>query len=268
MNIFFYFIIFVIGILFGSFYTLAVHRIPRGENITHKHSYCPNCNNKLGFFELIPVLSYIALGGKCKHCGKKIRPRYLVLELLSGVIFVLLALGLKLDIYNLQIPNLIFFGFGSLYITIILLIAGIDKENKKAEKSVLYFGLIIAVSYIVYLYIVEQISIYRYVIYLIVFLILIVSDNIILKKYSKESYTNGILILVAIMAVFTGEFVTIATTIIALTAIALYILIRKIINLKDKAKTENKKISNNISIAYFLCCSNIIAFLTTLAMYN
>ncbi|MBQ9659332.1 MAG: prepilin peptidase, partial [Clostridia bacterium] len=68
MNIFFYIIIFIMGITFGSFYTLAVYRIPKGQDITHTHSYCPNCGNKLGFFELIPVLSYLWLGGKCKHC--------------------------------------------------------------------------------------------------------------------------------------------------------------------------------------------------------
>ena len=54
-------IIFITGIYFGSFYTLATYRIPKGENITHKHSYCPNCNHKLGAFDLIPVFSYLFL---------------------------------------------------------------------------------------------------------------------------------------------------------------------------------------------------------------
>ena len=61
MNIILYITIFLIGCMFGSFYTLAVWRIPRRENITHKHSYCPNCHHKLSFFELIPILSYIFL---------------------------------------------------------------------------------------------------------------------------------------------------------------------------------------------------------------
>ena len=95
MNIFLYCIIFTIGILFGSFYTLAVHRIPRKEDITHTHSYCPNCNAKLGFFELIPILSYIFLRGKCKHCGERIRIRYLLFEIFSGITFVLIAYSLN-----------------------------------------------------------------------------------------------------------------------------------------------------------------------------
>ena len=89
MNIFFYTIIFLIGITFGSFYTLAVYRIPKGEDITHTHSYCPNCNHKLGFLDLIPVFSYIFLGGKCRYCKKPVRIRYLLLEITSGLIFVI-----------------------------------------------------------------------------------------------------------------------------------------------------------------------------------
>ena len=59
MNIFFYIIIFIIGTLFGSFYTLAVYRIPLKQDITHTRSYCPKCNHKLNFLDLIPILSYI-----------------------------------------------------------------------------------------------------------------------------------------------------------------------------------------------------------------
>ena len=91
MDIFFYIIIFIMGITFGSFYTLAVYRIPKGQDITHTHSYCPNCNHKLGILDLIPVLSYIFLGAKCRYCKQKIRPRYFILEIISGLFFVTMA---------------------------------------------------------------------------------------------------------------------------------------------------------------------------------
>ena len=58
-----YIIIFLIGAMFGSFFTLAVYRIPRREDITHTRSYCPKCNHKLGFFDMFPILSYIILYG-------------------------------------------------------------------------------------------------------------------------------------------------------------------------------------------------------------
>ena len=81
------------GTVFGSFFTLAVHRIPKNEDITHERSYCPKCNHKLHFLDLIPVFSYLFLGGKCRYCKEKIRPRYLLLEIFSGLVFLLLALS-------------------------------------------------------------------------------------------------------------------------------------------------------------------------------
>ena len=107
MNAFIYTIIFIIGTVFGSFFTLAVYRIPRKIDITHKHSFCPNCNHKLGFFELIPVLSYLILRGKCKECGKHIRIRYFLLEILSGLTFLGLALSIKFNIYTINIETII-----------------------------------------------------------------------------------------------------------------------------------------------------------------
>ena len=71
MEYFLYFIIFCIGAVFGSFFTLAVYRIPLGQDITHTHSYCPTCKHKLKFLDLIPILSYTFLGGKCRYCKNK-----------------------------------------------------------------------------------------------------------------------------------------------------------------------------------------------------
>ena len=89
------------GITFGSFYTLAVYRIPKGQDITHTHSYCPNCNHRLEFLDMIPIFSYIFLGGKCRYCKQKIKPRYLLFEVFSGLTFLLFALTLKLNVFNL-----------------------------------------------------------------------------------------------------------------------------------------------------------------------
>ena len=84
MDIVLYILIFIMGTVFGSFFTLATYRIPRKQDITHTRSYCPNCEHKLGFLDMIPVLSYIFLRGKCRYCKQKISPRYLILEILSG----------------------------------------------------------------------------------------------------------------------------------------------------------------------------------------
>ena len=188
MNIFFYIILFIMGITFGSFYTLAVYRIPKGQDITHTHSYCPNCNHRLGILDLIPVFSYIFLGAKCRYCKQKIRPRYLILETLSGILFVLFGYLMGVNVYNLQVINVIEYAFFVLYLTFIVLIAGIDKEYRQINKPVLMYGIILSIVYIVYLYIIEKTSIYRYVIYLVAITIILLIDTITLKKHAKNNY--------------------------------------------------------------------------------
>ena len=102
MNIILYIFMFAIGATLGSFYTLAVYRIPLKQDITHTRSYCPKCNHRLNFWDLIPILSYIALGGKCRYCKEKIRPRYIILEISSGLVFLLYEMSLNFNLLELE----------------------------------------------------------------------------------------------------------------------------------------------------------------------
>lgn len=265
-NMVFYLIIFIIGSLFGSFYTLAVYRIPKKEDIIHTHSYCPNCNHKLGFFDMFPIFSYIFLGGKCRYCKKKIRPRYLILEIISGVCFLAFAILINLNIYNLTIINVCQYSFMALYFTFVILMAGIDKENRRIQKGVSIYGIILSIIYIVYLCIVENTNIYRYVIYFCLFAAILVLDTKTLKKYAKSPYTNGILFTIITMAIFTGEYITINTIIFVLLIVAIYLLISKINNKleKRKLKISKNKENKNLPIGFFLGVSNIITFIFVL----
>lgn len=258
-SIIFYTIIFIIGTLFGSFYTLAVYRIPKGEDITHKYSYCPNCNHKLGFLDLIPVFSYIFLLGKCRHCKEKIRPRYLILEILSGLFFIVMAILMNLNIYNLTIITISEYIFMVLFFTFVILMAGIDKENRKIEKSISIYGMIISIIYMVYLCIIEGASIYRYVIYLILYIILLILDTITLRKYAKSTYINGILLTVVTMAIFTGEYVTINTIILVLLIISIYMLIKGLLKNSKKNRLKiQKEEKKELPIGFYLGVSNIL----------
>lgn len=137
MNILLYILIFVMGTIFGSFFTLAIYRIPKRQDITHTHSYCPNCHHKLGVLDLIPIFSYICLLGKCRYCKEKIRPKYVVIEILSGFTFVIIAYLMNIHINNLQ-PILLTKGaFMTLYLCFIFIIVGIDAENRKIENQYL-----------------------------------------------------------------------------------------------------------------------------------
>lgn len=255
-----YISIFCIGTLFGSFFTLAVYRIPLKKDITHERSFCPNCNHKLTFFDMIPILSYICLGGKCRYCKQKIRLRYLLLEILSGVVFVLFAIAIRLNILETSVSTIAYFVFGLLYLATLFIIAGIDKEKNQIEKSVLLFGYMIEVLYIVYLYIVEKDpNIYRYVIYLAIICILIILDTIVLRKKAKNSYTIDILLLCMYILTFTYVVASILTISMTLFIIAFYILIQKTCNEKNK----KIKINNKLPIGFFLCISNAIVLLIT-----
>lgn len=81
------YLIFVIGLIFGSFYNVVGLRLPNNESIVFPGSHCPKCNHKLAWYENIPVLSYLFLGGKCKNCKKKIDIIYPLIELLTGILF-------------------------------------------------------------------------------------------------------------------------------------------------------------------------------------
>lgn len=262
MNAIFYTLIFIIGTLFGSFYTLAIYRIPKRQDITHTHSYCPNCNHKLGFLDLIPVLSYIFLGAKCRYCKEKIRPRYFILEILSGILFLTIAILTNFTLETLTAIKIVQFSFIVLYLTYIILICGIDKETRKIDKLVSIYGIVISILYMVYLCIVEQASIYRYGIYLVFFIIVLLIDTITLKKYAKNSYINGILLMLITMAIFTNEYILVSGVILTLLTIAIYILIHKI-NKKIKNKPA-KNISKDIQIGFCLGACNIIWMLLAL----
>ena len=264
MNIFFYILIFIIGTLFGSFYTLAVYRIPKRQDITHTHSYCPNCNHKLGFLDLIPIISYVFLRGKCRYCKQKIRPRYLILEALSGLLFVTMAVLMNFNYETLSINNIIQYGIILLYLTFIILMAGIDKENRKIEKSVSIYGIVISIMYMIYLCIVEQANIYRYGIYLIFYIIVLILDTITLKKYAKNSYVTGNLLNLITMVIFTGEYITGNTVIYTLLSIFFYLLIYKIKDRKKRRKQDDRQIAKKISIGFFLGTFNIILLMTVL----
>lgn len=243
------------GAFFGSFYSLAIYRIPINQSIVHGRSYCPKCKHKLGALDLIPIFSYIFLGGKCRYCKEKIRGRYIYLEIFSAVAFLLFAVSLKINIYQLEIEKIIYFIFGILFISTLFLLGGIEKENHYISYPVLLFGLIVEAIYITYLYSLKY-SVYTYVIYMFAILILITINTILLKKRGKESYPIQILILCAFIPIFIKEELVILSIIITLLLVAI-----KQIQIKNNKQDIVKTKGQNIGIGFYLCFTNIIMFI-------
>lgn len=80
-------IFFVFGLVLGSFYNVIGLRIPKKESIVTPSSHCTSCQRRLTALDLIPILSYIFLRGKCRQCGVEISPIYMLTEVLTGVLF-------------------------------------------------------------------------------------------------------------------------------------------------------------------------------------
>ena len=94
LNYFFIFAAFSfwLGACIASFLNVCIWRLPRNESVVRPASHCPNCGAPIRWYQNIPILSYIALGGKCAHCRRPISMRYAIVELLGGVLFLMVYL--------------------------------------------------------------------------------------------------------------------------------------------------------------------------------
>ena len=83
-----YIFIFIFGAIVGSFLNVVIHRVPNEESIVFPNSACPNCEKSIKPYDNIPILSWLVLGGKCRNCKNPISPRYLFVEILTGLLFL------------------------------------------------------------------------------------------------------------------------------------------------------------------------------------
>jgi len=89
----------VFGAMLGSFLNVCVWRLPRGESVILPASHCPGCGKPIAWYDNVPVLSYLVLGGRCRHCGVRISPQYPLVELAVGLVWAgaVLWFGLSVD---------------------------------------------------------------------------------------------------------------------------------------------------------------------------
>lgn len=105
-NSFVCFTLFVVGVLIGSFLNVCIYRIPKHENITTTRSHCMSCGNVIKWYDLVPVISYLLLGGKCRNCGAKLSIQYPIIELLNGILYCLVFAVMGLSIKSVLIMSL------------------------------------------------------------------------------------------------------------------------------------------------------------------
>lgn len=106
-----YALVFIYGIIIGSFLNVCIYRIPLKESVVTTRSHCMKCGYQLKWYDLVPVFSYLFLRGRCRKCGDRISPQYPLIELLNGILWVLtfVCTGINITslIYSLVISALI-----------------------------------------------------------------------------------------------------------------------------------------------------------------
>ncbi len=127
-----YIIIFMLGLIIGSFVNVLIYRIPEGKSIVSPPSACTGCGTRLTVIDLVPVFSYVFLKGKCRHCGSRISPRYPFVELLEAVIFIILF-----SKYGFTVP---FFAYAYLMM-ILTAIFFIDIDHRIIPNGLVLAGL-------------------------------------------------------------------------------------------------------------------------------
>ncbi|MBQ9279680.1 MAG: prepilin peptidase [Clostridia bacterium] len=229
MNLILYFAIFIIGSVFGSFFSLAVYRLPRKENITYVRSHCTSCNHRLNFLDLIPIWSYLFLGGKCRYCKEKIRPRYLLLEIFSGSVFLLIALSLHIKAFS-TIGEFINLAFIYLFLCAVFIIGGIDNENFVIHSGTLLYGIIVSLVYILY----QAIFLEKYVQYHLIGFLVIPIVMLLVSAALKKFLTNerlpwgfGDIKYIALIGLFMGFGLQVITIVLSVFIMFMMAFIKK-----------------------------------------
>lgn len=108
-----YIIIFLYGIVIGSFLNVCIYRIPKQENIVKIRSHCMNCGYQLKWYDLVPVFSYLCLRGRCRSCKQKISVQYPLIELLNGALYCIVF-----AVYGISVEALLYALLASALITL------------------------------------------------------------------------------------------------------------------------------------------------------
>jgi leader peptidase (prepilin peptidase)/N-methyltransferase len=126
----------VFGAIIGSFLNVVIHRVPLEESIVFPNSRCPSCGATIAFYDNVPILSYALLGGKCRGCKKHISARYPLVELLTAILFAVVAWH---DGLSFALP------FDLLFSSALLALVFIDAEHMLLPNVITYPGIIFAV---------------------------------------------------------------------------------------------------------------------------
>lgn len=147
-------LVFIYGIVIGSFLNVCIYRIPSGESLMMPPSHCGSCDTRLRWKDLVPILSYLLLKGRCRYCGEKISIRYPAIEFMTGIVLSLIYIkyGISFEFFKYSVLTLF-----------LIVIAMIDFDTTDVYSKVVYSGMAIGAVFAVIGYFVYGQSILTYV---------------------------------------------------------------------------------------------------------
>lgn len=128
-----------LGLAFGSFLTVVVHRVPAGESIVRPRSRCPACGTQIRAVDNVPVVSWVLLSGRCRACGARISAVYPLVELGTGALFVATALRHPDPWRSVLLAP---------FLGVLLALSVIDARTKKLPNRIVYPALVLAAVYL------------------------------------------------------------------------------------------------------------------------
>lgn len=140
--IFYLFVAFIFGSCVGSFLNVVIDRMMRGESIIGR-SYCDHCGSPLGVLDLVPILSFVGLGARCRHCGKNISWQYPIVESITAVLFAL-CVYVQAAGNILAFPLLAYWYF---LIAIAIVVAVVDFKYSLIPTTFVFFGSLVALFF-------------------------------------------------------------------------------------------------------------------------
>jgi len=136
MEVLIYIFVLSFGLIVGSFLNCVIYRLEEGKSFLKGRSFCPDCKHTLSWRDLIPLLSFLILKGKCRYCQKKISWQYPSVELSTGILFLL--------IFNYTFPNLLATGYWLLVASFLIIIFVYDLKHYVIPDKVIYPAIMVS----------------------------------------------------------------------------------------------------------------------------